>query len=137
MATYETILVDRRDNIATITFNRPHKRNAMNPQLHHEMVEVLTELRFDKDLRVLILTGAGESFSAGEDLKEFFYEQRDRMEFERLLDKALEWRVRILRAFPVPTIAAINGYCFGGAFSMIHWPLTGCAISMSSRATRP
>ena len=64
----------------------------MNPQLHHEMVEVLSELRFDKDLRVLVLTGAGESFSAGEDLKEFFYEQRDRMEFERLLEKALEWR---------------------------------------------
>ena len=67
MANYETILVERRDNIATITFNRPHKRNAMNPKLHEEMVEVLTELRFDKDLRVLILTGAGESFSAGED----------------------------------------------------------------------
>jgi trans-feruloyl-CoA hydratase/vanillin synthase len=76
MANYETILVERRDNIATITFNRPRKRNAMNPKLHHEMVEVLTELRFDKDLRVLILTGAGESFSAGEDLKEFFYGQR-------------------------------------------------------------
>jgi len=48
MASYETILVERRDNIATITFNRPHKRNAMNPKLHHEMVEVLTELRFDR-----------------------------------------------------------------------------------------
>ena len=128
MATYETILVDRRDNIATITFNRPHKRNAMNPKLHQEMVEVLTELRFDKDLRVLILTGAGESFSAGEDLKEFFYEQRDRMEFERLLDKALEWRVRILRAFPVPTIAAINGFCFGGAFSIV----SGCDIAIAA-----
>src|SRR5438477_492634 len=57
MATYETILVDRRDNIATITFNRPHKRNAMNRKLHNEMVEVLTDPRFDKDLRVLILTG--------------------------------------------------------------------------------
>ncbi len=128
MATYETILVERRDNIATITFNRPQKRNAMNPKLHNEMVEVLTELRFDKDLRVLILTGAGESFSAGEDLKEFFYEQRDRMEFERLLDKALEWRVRILRAFPVPTIAAINGFCFGGAFSIV----SGCDIAIAA-----
>ena len=128
MANYETILIERRDNIATITFNRPHKRNAMNPKLHQEMVEILTQLRFDKDLRVLILTGAGESFSAGEDLKEFFYEQRDRMEFERLLDKALEWRVRILRAFPVPTIAAINGYCFGGAFSIV----SGCDIAIAA-----
>ena len=128
MANYETILVDRQDNIATITFNRPNKRNAMNPKLHYEMVEVLTELRFDKDLRVLILTGAGESFSAGEDLKEFFYEQRERMEFERLLEKALEWRVRILRAFPVPTIAAINGFCFGGAFSIV----SGCDIAIAA-----
>ena len=128
MANYETILVDRQDNIATITFNRPNKRNAMNPKLHYEMVEVLNELRFDKDLRVLILTGAGESFSAGEDLKEFFYEQRERMEFERLLEKALEWRVRILRAFPVPTIAAINGFCFGGAFSIV----SGCDIAIAA-----
>jgi len=128
VANYETILVDRQDNIATITFNRPNKRNAMNPKLHYEMVEVLNELRFDKDLRVLILTGAGESFSAGEDLKEFFYEQRERMEFERLLEKALEWRVRILRAFPVPTIAAINGFCFGGAFSIV----SGCDIAIAA-----
>jgi enoyl-CoA hydratase/carnithine racemase len=61
MADYETILVDRKDDVATITFNRPHKRNAMNPKLHDEMVAVLTELRFDKDLRLLVLTGAGEA----------------------------------------------------------------------------
>jgi len=83
MANYETILVDRKDDVVTITFNRPNKRNAMNPKLHNEMVELLTELRYDQHLRVLVLTGAGESFSAGEDLKEFFYDQQDRMQFER------------------------------------------------------
>jgi trans-feruloyl-CoA hydratase/vanillin synthase len=128
MATYETILVQREDGVVTVTLNRPHKRNAMNPTLHNEMVEVLTELKFDKDLRVLVITGAGESFSAGEDLKEFFYEQNDRMQFERLLEKALEWRVRILRSFPVPTIAAINGWCFGGAFSIV----SGCDIAIAA-----
>jgi len=128
MANYETILVDRKDDVVTITFNRPSKRNAMNPKLHDEMVGLLTELRYDKELRVLVITGAGESFSAGEDLKEFFYEQSDRMQFERALDKALEWRVRILRAFPVPTIAAINGFCFGGAFSIV----SGCDIAIAA-----
>ena len=128
MANYETILVDRKDDVVTITFNRPHKRNAMNPKLHDEMVVVLTELRFDKDLRTLVLTGAGESFSAGEDLKEFFYEQSDRMQFERALDKALEWRTRIFRAFPVPTIAMVNGWCFGGAFSIV----AGCDIAVAA-----
>ncbi|MGH7827193.1 MAG: p-hydroxycinnamoyl CoA hydratase/lyase [Candidatus Binatia bacterium] len=128
MANYETILVDRKDGVVTVTLNRPKKKNAMNPTLHNEMVELLTELRFDKDLRVLVITGAGDSFSAGEDLKEFFYEQTDRMQFERILDKALEWRVRILRAFPVPTVAMINGWCFGGAFSIV----SGCDIAIAA-----
>ncbi len=128
MANYDTILLERKGDVATITFNRPHKRNAMSPKLHEEMVAALTELRFDKDLRALVLTGAGESFSAGEDLKEFFYDQSDRMQFERALDRALEWRVRILRAFPVPTLAAVNGFCFGGAFSIV----AGCDIAIAA-----
>jgi len=128
MASYETILVDREDGVVTVTFNRPHKKNAMNPKLHSEMIDVLTELRYDKDVRVVVLTGAGDAFCAGEDLKEFFYDQADRMQFERALDKALEWRVRILRAFPVPTIAAINGFCFGGAFSIV----SGCDIAIAA-----
>lgn len=128
MASYETILVDRKDGVVTVTLNRPKKKNAMNPKLHSEMVDLLTDLRFDKDLRILVITGAGDSFSAGEDLKEFFYEQTDRMPFERILDKALEWRVRILRAFPVPTIAMVNGWCFGGAFSIV----SGCDIAIAA-----
>jgi feruloyl-CoA hydratase/lyase len=79
MPNYETILVDRKNDVVTVTLNRPHKKNAMNPKLHHEMVGLLSELRYDKDLRILVITGKGDSFSAGEDLKEFFYEQRDRM----------------------------------------------------------
>jgi feruloyl-CoA hydratase/lyase len=128
MPNYETILVDRENDVVTVTLNRPHKKNAMSPTLHHEMVELLTQLRFDKDLRVLVITGKGDSFSAGEDLKEFFYEQRDRMQFEALLEKSLEWRVRILRSFPVPTIAMVNGWCFGGAFSIV----AGCDIAFAA-----
>ena len=50
------------------------------------------------------------------------------MEFEALLDKSLEWRVRILRSFPVPTIAMVNGWCFGGAFSIV----AGCDIAIAA-----
>ncbi|HEY8694225.1 MAG TPA: enoyl-CoA hydratase-related protein, partial [Chloroflexota bacterium] len=66
---YETILVDTKDQVTTITFNRPERRNAMNPRMHMEMVDVLTVLEQDDDCRVLVLTGAGESFCAGQDLK--------------------------------------------------------------------
>lgn len=129
MTSYETILVDRQDNgVLTITLNRPHKKNAMSPKLHDEMVELLTQLKYDKELRVLIITGQGDSFCAGEDLKEFFYEQTDRMKFEALIEKSIDWRVRILRSFPAPTIAMINGWCFGGAFSIV----AGCDIAVAA-----
>ena len=144
MVNYETILVDRKNDVVTVTLNRPHKKNAMSPKLHYEMVELLSELRYDKDLRVLVITGKGDSFSAGEDLKEFFYEQRDRTQFEALLDKSLEWRVRILRSFPVPTIAMVNGWCFGGAFPSLPVatsplpPTKRCLVSRkSTSATSP
>ena len=57
---YKTILVDSNDGVTTITFNRPERRNAMSPQLHLEMVDILTQLQYDDDCRVLVLTGAGE-----------------------------------------------------------------------------
>ena len=64
MATnYETLLLTKEGGKTTITFNRPEKRNAMSPQLHREMFELLTELRYDKETRVIVLTGAGESFA--------------------------------------------------------------------------
>ncbi|HSQ18936.1 MAG TPA: enoyl-CoA hydratase-related protein, partial [Blastocatellia bacterium] len=61
MANYQTLLVNNNDGVTTITFNRPEKRNAMSPQLHREMYDLLTDLRYDKDTRVIIITGAGES----------------------------------------------------------------------------
>jgi trans-feruloyl-CoA hydratase/vanillin synthase len=72
MATnYETLLVTSESGVTTIAFNRPEKRNAMSPQLHGEMFELLTELRYDKETRVIVLTGAGENFCAGQDLKQY------------------------------------------------------------------
>src|SRR4249920_2471052 len=74
MADYQTLLVDKKDGVTTITLNRPEKRNAMSPQLHREMYDCLNDLRYDKDTRVIIITGAGESFCAGQDLKQYFIE---------------------------------------------------------------
>src|SRR5436190_8220796 len=68
---YETLLVTKESGITTIAFNRPEKRNAMSPQLHGEMFDLLTELRYDKETRVIVLTGAGENFCAGQDLKQY------------------------------------------------------------------
>lgn len=126
---YETILIDRRDGVATITLNRPGKKNAMNPRLHVEMTQALEELRYDEETRVLVLTGAGDSFCGGMDLKEFFMDLRDDpAEYDRITRLAVEWRGRTLRHYPKPTIAMINGFCFGGAFGIVE----GCDLAIAA-----
>lgn len=119
--TYETILVDVEDRVATLTLNRPEKRNAMNPRLTEEVTDALEALRYDDDARVLVITGAGESFCAGMDLKEFFIDLKDDpAEYDRISRLSIEWRGRTLRHFPKPTIAMVNGHCFGGAFTIVE-----------------
>lgn len=126
---YETLLVEIADQIACITLNRPEKRNAMNPKLHEDMTDLLEKLRNDDDVRVLIITGAGKAFCAGMDLKQFFTELHDnRAEFDRISRLATEWRGRTLRYYPKPTIAMINGFCFGGAFSIVE----GCDLAYAA-----
>ena len=119
ITSYDTLLVRTENGIGIITFNRPEKRNAMNPRLHAEMNLALDELIEDDAVRVLILTGSGDSFSPGNDLKEFFAEQMERpMQFRRASLKFAEWREK-LRTCPKPTIAAVNGWCLGGGLSVI------------------
>jgi trans-feruloyl-CoA hydratase/vanillin synthase len=117
---YQTLLVDRDEGVTTITLNRPEKRNALSPQLHREMHDLLTRVEGDDDTRVVVLTGAGPSFSAGQDLKEFFNDLAgDESERRRVSRLAAEWRERLLRMCPKPTIAMVTGYCFGGATAIV------------------
>src|SRR5215469_16896963 len=66
------VKVEFQDGIAWVVFNRPHKRNAMSPALHRDMIAVLDALEVDDRCAVLVLTGAGDSYSAGMDIKEYF-----------------------------------------------------------------
>src|SRR5262245_35701488 len=115
--TYETVKVEREPNrITWVTLNRPEKRNAMNPTMHREMVAVLDELEFDDQTRVVVLTGAGDSFCAGQDLKEYFRELDNSPRAKRQAQRdSQEWRWYKLYTFAKPTIAMVNGHCFGGA----------------------
>jgi len=87
----ETVKVTITDGIAKVVFNRPHKKNAMNPQLHKDMTAVLEQLRYDQTARVLVITGSGDSFSAGMDLKEFFHDLKDKpIEYDTIFRLATE-----------------------------------------------
>lgn len=113
----ENVKVDIVDGIAWVSLDRPDKRNAMSPALHFEMVEVLKELAEEPAVRVLVLTGEGDSWCAGQDIKLFFRELDDKPRERHLARLANhEWRWTLLSSFPKPTIAMVNGYCFGGAF---------------------
>src|SRR4029079_9267158 len=70
---YETVLIEKSgDGITWLIMNRPDKRNAMSPQLHLDMDDALDELSGDPETQVLVLTGAGEAFCAGQDIKLYF-----------------------------------------------------------------
>jgi len=111
MSNYETITVEKREQVAVLTINRPDKLNALNKQVHAEGVSALEELRKDETIRVVVITGAGEkSFIAGADISEFGGQtpvsQRDVFHAPSLFN--------LLDIFPKPVIAMINGFCLGG-----------------------
>ena len=111
------VKVEKADGITRVILNRPEKRNAMSPELHYEMDAVLAELETDPETQVLVLTGAGEAFSAGQDLQKFFRELDDKpAERKRAGEAADRWRWYRLSMYDKPTIAMVNGYCVGGAF---------------------
>jgi trans-feruloyl-CoA hydratase/vanillin synthase len=127
---WTTVRVEVDRGIAWVELNRPEKRNAMSPTLNAEMVEVLETLDADDTCGVLVLTGAGDSWSAGMDLKEYFREidgGPDHVQRKVRRDAAL-WQWRMLRTYAKPTIAMVNGWCFGGAFT----PLIACDLAIAA-----
>jgi feruloyl-CoA hydratase/lyase len=124
------VLVEFDEGIAWVTMNRPEKRNAISPALAAEMLATLDALETDRRCGVLVLTGAGESFTAGMDLKEYF-RATDGMEPEeraQIFRVNATWQWRRLMHYPKPTIAMVNGWCFGAGFN----PLVGCDIAIAA-----
>jgi trans-feruloyl-CoA hydratase/vanillin synthase len=127
---WQTVRVSLEEGIAWVELNRPEKKNAMNPALNAEMIDVLETLDADDDAGVLVLTGAGDSFSAGMDLQEYFREVDGapaHVQRKVRRDNG-HWQIRMLRSYAKPTIAMVNGWCFGGAFI----PLVGCDLAVAA-----
>jgi feruloyl-CoA hydratase/lyase len=116
--------------IGWLYLDRPAKRNAMNPALNAEMADALTRIEADDAVRVLVLTGAGEAFSAGMDLKEYFREVDQAHPAVQIQVRRTnaEWQWKHLMHYSKPTIAMVNGWCFGGAFT----PLVACDLALAA-----
>ena len=117
---YKNILIEREDGITFVWLNRPDKRNAMSPDLHFEMDDALDWLATDKATQVLILGGKGEAWGAGQDLRLYFRGTQDDPQARSKANNASHnWRWERLSQFPKPTIAMVQGYAFGGAFTQL------------------
>ncbi len=117
----DTVAYEIKDGIAWVKFNRPEKRNCMSPKLNRQMVRVITDLEFRDDVGVLVLTGEGSAWSAGMDLKEYFRETEalGLVGTRHAQREAYLWWER-LRWYQKPTIAMVNGWCFGGGYGPLH-----------------
>jgi len=122
---YETILLERRDGVAFIRFNRPDKLNAMNSKMKDEIIAVLNELEENDAVRVVVFTGQGDkAFVAGADINEF----KDRTALEQWDLYQQPFLYDAIDRFPKPLIAMINGYCLGGGCELI----LACDIRIAS-----
>lgn len=124
-----TVTFSVENGIAWVNFNRPDKRNCMSPRLNRQMMRVLDALEFREDVGVLVLTGEGTAWSAGMDLKEYFREtEADGLRGTRGAQRESYGWWRRLRWYQKPTIAMVNGWCFGGGYG----PLFACDLAFAA-----
>jgi len=119
---YETIILQKENGVATVTLNRPEKLNALSEQLILDFIQAFGEIREDKAVRSVIVTGAGRAFCAGGDLAEPLFDttgfSADVRDFFQKIN-AIPLCVRNLRK---PVISAVNGPAMGA----------GCAIAIAA-----
>jgi 2-(1,2-epoxy-1,2-dihydrophenyl)acetyl-CoA isomerase len=115
---YETILFERKDGIARLTLNRPDKLNSFNEAMHLEIREALNDVK-TKGARVLLITGAGRAFCAGQDLADRRAIPRESsVDLGESIEKYYAPLVRTLRALPLPVVAGVNGVAAGAGVSL-------------------
>ncbi len=126
-------LLEKEDRVATLTFNRPEKRNPLNEEILLELEDLLCQLGDDPDVRVLIFTGSGNTFCAGADLslaKGVDDPRKREAIFQEFAPRRTRLTERVLATLvhlePI-TIAAVNGYAVGGGWGLV----LGCDLRVA------
>jgi len=114
--TYECLLYDVQDGVATITLNRPDVFNAFNDQQSYDLQDALKQVTRDDNVRVVILTGAGKAFCSGQDLKAIA--SASKRDLSESLEKRYNPIIRAMRNLPKPIICKLNGVAAGAGCSL-------------------
>lgn len=122
---FENILLEKEDGIATITFNRPDALNALNNQTRAEFYSAMKDVAADDDIKVVILTGAGRAFVAGSDIKEL--KQTTSLDAHNIQRLGM-----VVEKMEKPVIAAVNGFALGGGCEIVM----ACDIIIASDKAR-
>ena len=117
MSTYTSILTQTQNNVAIITLNRPHRRNAITHAMLGEVAQALKSAAKDRQVRAIVLTGAEHSFCAGQDLAEFSGENSPNYVYKHIL-RHYRPVIELLTTIEKPVIAAVNGVAAGAGVSL-------------------
>ncbi|MFC7537078.1 2-(1,2-epoxy-1,2-dihydrophenyl)acetyl-CoA isomerase PaaG [Sphingomonas sp. GCM10030256] len=126
---YETIVLDQRDSVARITLDRPDRLNSFTRQMHGELAAALDEAA---DSRVIILTGAGRGFCAGQDLNDRAVAPGEAVDLGETVEQSWNPLIRRLASMPQPVIARVNGVAAGAGANIA----LACDIVVAARSAR-
>jgi 2-(1,2-epoxy-1,2-dihydrophenyl)acetyl-CoA isomerase len=127
---FKTIKLSVDGAVATLALNRPERLNALNVAVHAEIREALTQVESNAAIRCLVITGEGRAFCSGQDLTDRVMTENTQIDTGASLDRDYNPLVRRLVAFPVPTIAAVNGPAVGAGANLA----LGCDILLMARS---
>lgn len=112
----ESILVEKKNSIATIMLNEPESLNALSPKLRNELISVLLKVEEDEEIKVAIIAGKGKSFCAGGNIKNM-REKMQSYEVKEGMDTSIKI-IKLMRELSKPVISAVHGYAAGAGFSI-------------------
>lgn len=125
-----TILISRAGGITRLTFNRPDKLNSFTRAMHAELREALTAAGADPECRVVVLTGAGRAFSAGQDLADTGMAGGSAVDAGKMLEDAYNPLIELITTLEKPVIAAVNGIAAGAAANIAF----ACDLAYAARS---